>query len=104
MSSSESSNLQSVVGGFFFGEVNENLIFPFPHFSDAQVEMAKEMTSAVDSFAKDNIVFEWIVVIGFILAINGIAAMAILALPEVVINWRLFWVDFDMVLFFKVLL
>lgn len=49
------SGFQSVVGSFFFGEVNENLIFPFPHFSDAQVEMAKEMTGAIDSFAKDNI-------------------------------------------------
>ncbi len=55
MSSNESGNFQSVVGGFFFGEVSENLIFPFPHFSDSQVEMAKEMTSAIDAFAKDNI-------------------------------------------------
>ncbi len=52
---SNDSGFQSVVGGFFFGEVNENLLFPFPHFSDAQVEMAKEMTSAIDQFAKDNI-------------------------------------------------
>jgi acyl-CoA dehydrogenase family member 9 len=49
------SNFQSVVGGFFFGEINESLIFPFPSFSDSQVEMAKEMTSAIDQFAKDNI-------------------------------------------------
>ncbi len=55
MTSNESGNFQSVVGSFFFGEINENLIFPFPHFSDAQVELAKEMTSAIDSFAKDNI-------------------------------------------------
>ena len=46
--------LQSVVGSFFFGEVNESLVFPYPHFSDAQVEMAKEMTAAIDQFAKDN--------------------------------------------------
>ena len=49
------SNFQSVVGGFFFGEINESAIFPFPSFSDAQVEIAKEMTSAIDQFAKDNI-------------------------------------------------
>ncbi|MGZ3788702.1 MAG: acyl-CoA dehydrogenase family protein [Bacteriovorax sp.] len=55
MASNESGSFQSVVGGFFFGEINENFIFPFPHFSDAQVEMAKEMTSAIDQFAKDNI-------------------------------------------------
>lgn len=55
MASNESGNFQSIVGGFFFGEINESLVFPFPHFSDAQVEMAKEMTSAIDAFAKDNI-------------------------------------------------
>ena len=55
MASNESGNFHSVVGSFFFGEVDENLLFPYPHFSDSQVEMAKEMTSAVDAFAKDNI-------------------------------------------------
>jgi acyl-CoA dehydrogenase family protein 9 len=55
MASNENPQLQSLVGTFFFGELNENLIFPFPHFSDSQVEMAKEMTSAIDQFAKDNI-------------------------------------------------
>jgi acyl-CoA dehydrogenase family protein 9 len=55
MASNENSQLQSLVGSFFFGELNENLIFPFPHFSDSQVEMAKEMTSAIDQFASDNI-------------------------------------------------
>lgn len=46
---------QSIVGSFFFGEVNESKAFPFPHFSDSQVEMAKEMCAAVDQFAQDNI-------------------------------------------------
>lgn len=55
MASNESGNFQSVVGGFFFGLIDESLIFPFPHFSDSQVEVAKEMTSAIDQFAKDNI-------------------------------------------------
>lgn len=55
MASNDSSNFQSVVGGFFFGELNESLIFPFPHFSDTQVGTAKEMISAIDQFAKDNI-------------------------------------------------
>ena len=55
MASNENPQLQSLVGSFFFGELNENLIFPFPHFSDSQVEMAKEMTSAIDQFAQDNI-------------------------------------------------
>ena len=55
MASNNSGQIESVVGSFFFGEINENLVFPYPHFSDAQVEMAKEMTAAVDQFAKDNI-------------------------------------------------
>ncbi len=55
MASNDSSNFHSVVGGFFFGEINESLVFPFPHFSDSQVEVAKEMTSAIDQFAKNNI-------------------------------------------------
>ncbi|AUN97970.1 acyl-CoA dehydrogenase [Bacteriovorax stolpii] len=55
MASNSNGQLESVVGSLFFGEINENLVFPFPHFSDSQVEMAKEMTAAVDAFAKDNI-------------------------------------------------
>lgn len=55
MTSNSSGQKQSVVGSLFFGEVDESLVFPFPHFSDEQVEMAKEMTNAIDQFAKDNI-------------------------------------------------
>lgn len=55
MTSNASGQKQSVVGSLFFGEVDESLVFPFPNFSDEQVEMAKEMTNAVDQFAKDNI-------------------------------------------------
>ncbi len=55
MASNENSHIQSLVGSFFFGELDENLVFPFPQFSDSQVETAKEMTSAFDQFAKDNI-------------------------------------------------
>ncbi|MFA6237525.1 MAG: acyl-CoA dehydrogenase family protein [Bacteriovorax sp.] len=55
MASNETGNFQSVVGSLFFGEIDENLIFPFPNFSDSQVETAKEMMSAIDAFAKDNI-------------------------------------------------
>ncbi len=55
MASNPNGNSESVVGSFFFGQIDENLVFPYPHFSDAQVEMSKEMTAAVDQFAKDNI-------------------------------------------------
>lgn len=86
MATNESSGPQSVVGGFFFGEVNENLVFPFPHFSDAQVEMAKEMTSAVDAFAKDNINGEKFDTEGVIPneVVEGLGALGLLglAVPE----------------------
>ncbi|OUR97012.1 hypothetical protein A9Q84_11810 [Halobacteriovorax marinus] len=51
----DSGAFDSVVGSLFFGEVNEDAIFPFPHFSEEQVEMAKEMCSAVSKFGEDNI-------------------------------------------------
>lgn len=47
--------MNSVVGGFFYGQINQTLAFPFPHFDANQKEMAKEMTNAVADFAKDNI-------------------------------------------------
>jgi acyl-CoA dehydrogenase family protein 9 len=55
MASNDSANLHSVVGSFFFGEINELQVFPYPQFSDAQVETAKEMIAAVHQFATDNI-------------------------------------------------
>ncbi len=47
--------LDSVVGSLFFGEINEDSVFPFPHLSKEQVEMAKGMTDAVSSFCEDKI-------------------------------------------------
>ena len=54
MASKSNGNFESVIGSFFFGELDEGLVFPYPQFSDSQVEIAKEMTAAVDQFAKDN--------------------------------------------------
>ena len=54
MTSKSNGNFESVIGSFFFGELDEGLVFPYPQFSDAQVETAKEMTAAVDQFARDN--------------------------------------------------
>lgn len=51
----DSGAFDSVVGSLFFGEVNEDAIFPFPHFSEEQVEMAKEMCSAVSRYGEDAI-------------------------------------------------
>ncbi len=48
----EGQEFDSVVGSLFFGEINEDVIFPFPHFSSEQVEMAKEMCSAVSKYGE----------------------------------------------------
>lgn len=45
----------SIVGGLFYGEVDEENIFPFPRFSTDQKDIALEMIQAVDKFAEDNI-------------------------------------------------
>ncbi len=56
MSSHETGKeLPSLVKSLFYGEVLEDLAFPFPHFTTNQVEMAKAMVDAVDKFAQDNI-------------------------------------------------
>ncbi len=39
----------------FYGEVLEDEAFPFPHFTEAQVEMAKAMVDAIDKFAESSI-------------------------------------------------
>ena len=50
-----SEEINSVVGSFYFGEVEESNVFPYPHFTDEQKEIAKEMVNAIDKFAEDNI-------------------------------------------------
>src|SRR5690606_27095094 len=51
----EKNAFPSVAGNFFYGEIDENIVFPFPKFSTEQMEMAKEMTDAVNRFAADAI-------------------------------------------------
>ena len=46
---------ESIAQGLFFGEVNEELIFPYPHFSAEQTEMGKTMADAFNKFAEDSI-------------------------------------------------
>ncbi|TDJ06775.1 MAG: acyl-CoA dehydrogenase [Deltaproteobacteria bacterium] len=48
----ENEKFESVVGDLFYGEFEENLIFPFPHFSAEQSEIAKEFVNAFDKFAE----------------------------------------------------
>ncbi|MBT3234539.1 MAG: acyl-CoA dehydrogenase [Bdellovibrionales bacterium] len=47
--------MDSVVERLFYGEVDEDQIFPFPVFSEEQREMAKEMTSAFARFGKEGV-------------------------------------------------
>jgi acyl-CoA dehydrogenase family protein 9 len=47
--------IPSIVKHMFYGEVLEDEVFPFPHLSESQVEMAKAMIDAVDKFAQDSI-------------------------------------------------
>jgi acyl-CoA dehydrogenase family protein 9 len=47
--------IPSIVAAMFYGEVHEEEVFPYPHFTENQVEMAKAMTDAVDKFAAANI-------------------------------------------------
>lgn len=52
---SEKNTFPSVAGNFFYGEIDENIVFPFPNLSAEQKEMAKAMTDAVNKFAADSI-------------------------------------------------
>ncbi len=49
------SPVESVVGDFFYGQINESVVFPFPHFTNEQQEMAREMTDAVARFGAEMI-------------------------------------------------
>lgn len=52
---SNNKEVHSIVKTMFFGEIHEEDVFPFPHLTDAQKEMAKEMIDAVDRFAQSSI-------------------------------------------------
>jgi acyl-CoA dehydrogenase family protein 9 len=56
MSTNEGSKeIPSIVKHMFYGEVLEDEVFPFPNFSESQIEMAKAMVDAVDKFAQSSI-------------------------------------------------
>lgn len=46
---------KSLVGGLFYGEIDETEVFPFPSYTDDQKEMAKEMVNAVHKFAESSV-------------------------------------------------
>lgn len=45
----------SIVGNLFYGETEEGNIFPFPHFSDDQKEMAIAMIDAIARYGEEKI-------------------------------------------------
>lgn len=47
--------IPSIIKGLFFGQINEDYIFPYPDLSEEQKTFAKEMIDAVNKFALDNI-------------------------------------------------
>ncbi len=47
--------IPSIAAALFYGEIVEDEVFPFPQFSEAQVETAKAMNDAIDKFAQANI-------------------------------------------------
>ena len=47
--------IPSIVKHMFYGEIMEEEVFPFPHLSEAQIEMAKAMIDAVDKYAQASI-------------------------------------------------
>ena len=53
--SQEKAKMNSIVGSFFYGEVEENNVFPYPKFTDEQKEFAREMTDAVNRYCTDAI-------------------------------------------------
>lgn len=56
MSSNENlKEIPSIVANMFYGEVQEEEVFPYPHFTESQIEMAKAMVDAVDKYAAANI-------------------------------------------------
>lgn len=56
MSTNENAKeIPSIVKSMFYGDILEDEVFPFPHLSETQVEMAKAMVDAVDKYAQDNI-------------------------------------------------
>ncbi len=55
MSGNEKEEMNSVVGGLFFGEVDEEAIFPYPHFTQEQKEIGREFTDAIAKFAEGSI-------------------------------------------------
>ena len=55
MSHDSSKEIPSIVKNMFYGEVVEEEVFPFPHLSEGQVEMAKAMIDAVDKYAQASI-------------------------------------------------
>lgn len=79
-------NITSIAKGFFYGDVNEDDIFPFPRLNDDQLDMVKAMVPAVNRFAQDNFDSEKMDIEAMIPddILNGLAELGLfgLAVPE----------------------
>ncbi|MFZ4713523.1 MAG: acyl-CoA dehydrogenase family protein [Bacteriovoracaceae bacterium] len=53
--SDHNKEIPSIVKGMFFGEIHEEIVFPFPHFNESQREMSKEMCNAVNKFCESQV-------------------------------------------------
>ncbi|HXH30596.1 MAG TPA: acyl-CoA dehydrogenase family protein [Bacteriovoracaceae bacterium] len=53
--STTTKEIVSIVKSMFYGEIQEEEVFPFPSLNASQVEMAKAMIDAVEKFAHDNV-------------------------------------------------
>ena len=47
--------IPSIAAALFYGEVVEEEVFPFPQFSESQIETSKAMIDAIDKFSQDSI-------------------------------------------------
>lgn len=46
--------MDSIVGNMFYGNLDEDQVFPYPKLSQEQVEIGQEMVNAIGKFAKDH--------------------------------------------------
>ena len=78
----EAEEMNSVVGNFFYGEVEEENVFPYPHLTKEQVEVGKEFCDAVSRFGADQIDAEKMDIEGEmpIEVVRGLAELGLLGL------------------------
>jgi acyl-CoA dehydrogenase family member 9 len=86
MSEENNEEMNSVVGSFFYGEIDAHSVFPFPQFTEEQKEMAQGMCEAVSRYGEEQIDAEKMDLAGKLddNVIKGMAEMGLMgmAVPE----------------------